>query len=116
MDLLLFFLPGPIVYLVMGVLPKTRVLAVCAALGALGVVGLHTILPALTGSDAAGNGMASGYRAIGYYSLASGLLFAGAYMLVHHEWQLAERPRLLRWLVFCVGLIGATLSFLLVLS
>ncbi|UWQ90759.1 hypothetical protein K3727_18665 [Rhodobacteraceae bacterium M382] len=116
MDLLLFFLPGPVVFVVMAFFPKSRGLGVGAVLAAFGVVALHESLPAIIGSDAAGNGMASGFRAIGFYSLASGLLFAGGYMLIHRQWRLDDRPWVVRGLVFVAGLIGAAAFFLLLVG
>ncbi|SLN58704.1 hypothetical protein ROA7450_03026 [Roseovarius albus] len=74
--MLAIFLPGPVIFLISLVLPKSYKSALIYAVLAAIVFIVHAFLPAVTGSDPAGNAMASGFRAIMYFSAVAGLIFA----------------------------------------
>ena len=77
MEIIILFLPGPIAYLVLALFPRSWGLGIISILAAVAVFFYHAGLPSITGNDAAGNGMANGFRALGFFSLIAGLIAAG---------------------------------------
>lgn len=67
---------GPVIFCVFAVLPKSARMAVAAGAAGLALWAFHELLPPVTGSDPAGNAMASGYRALAFYSAIWGCLAA----------------------------------------
>jgi len=77
MEIIILFLPGPIAYVVLALFPRSWGLGLMAMLAVVAVFFYHAGLPSITGNDAAGNGMANGFRALGFFSLIAGLIAAG---------------------------------------
>ncbi|WP_120499311.1 hypothetical protein [Roseovarius sp. EL26] len=111
--MLILFTPGPIIFLISLALSKSYKSAlIYAALGII-VFTIHTFLPPITGSDAAGNGMASGFRAILYFSAVAGLIFAAIYAALYTLLTFDQKGWAAKLALATPCLIGSTLFFLL---
>ena len=116
MELIILFLPGPLIFLLSLLMTKRYFMGVVYFIAAAGTIIWHESLPPITSSDAAGNGMAMGFRALGFYSAASGLMFAGLYACLHQLLRLESGGTFKKVMLIVVGLIGATFSMFLMMG
>lgn len=102
MGLIALFLAGVPVFALLSVMPPARLGAAASLAAAIGIWGSHQGLAPLTSGDAAGNGMANGFRAILYASAAGGGLAAAVYHLTRMPWPALGRMRVnvFRYMVF----------------
>ncbi|WP_424980323.1 hypothetical protein [Leisingera sp. S232] len=113
MDLIALFLAGVPVFAVLALVPQARAGVFLGLAAAAAIWAAHQMLPPVTGSDAAGNAMAKGFRAFLYASAAGGGAAACLFHLTRIAWPAvgSRGVRIFRFVFFLAVSIplGATL-------